>query len=62
VGAVFFVTEEETESRNAGRDYDPKVAFKSQGGVQKVEHAVLRDYRRTVARDPEYPFAVAAAR
>lgn len=54
----FFVTEEETESRAAGRDFDPKVTFKSQVGVQKVENAVLRDYRRLIKRDSEYLFEI----
>lgn len=58
----FFIGEEEKESREAGRDFDPKVTFKSQGGVQKVENAVLREYRRLIKRDPEYLFDVKPVR
>ena len=45
-------------TREVGRDFDPKVTFKSQAGVQKVENAVLRDYRRLIKRDAEYLFDV----
>jgi hypothetical protein len=55
----FFIGEEETDSRKTGGDFDPKVTFKSHSGVQRVENAVLRDYRRLVKRDPHYIFDVA---
>ena len=58
----FYIDEEETDQRAKGADFDPKVAFKSQSGVQKVEHAVLRDYRRVTKRDDSYLFDVQAVR
>jgi hypothetical protein len=58
----FYITEEEADSKKAGHDFDPKVTFKSQAGVQKVENAVLREYRRLTKRDPGYLFDVEPAR
>lgn len=58
----FFIEEEESDSRTKGHDFDPKVTFKSVSGVQKVENAVLRDYRRLIKRDKTYLFGLAPAR
>lgn len=55
----FYIEEEESDQREKGLDFDPKVAFKSQGGVQKIENMVLRDYRRLAKRDRSYHFGVA---
>src|SRR5574341_341565 len=50
----FYVEQEEREHRERGEEFDPKVVFKSQGGVRGVENAVLRDSRRLAMRDPTF--------
>ncbi len=58
----FFIGEEETDSQGRGEVFDPKVTFKSQAGVERVQNAVLRDYRRLIKRDHAYIFDVQPAR
>ena len=52
----FYIEEEERDSP----DFDPKVTFKSQAGVQGIENAVIRDYRRLIKRDKSYLFDLEA--
>lgn len=42
-------------------DYDPKVVFKSRGGVSRLEADVLRDARRQADRSGSYLFTVTPA-
>lgn len=42
-------------------DYDPKVVFKSRGGVSRLETDVLRDARRQEGRSASYLFTVTPA-
>jgi len=41
---------------NANSDYDPKVVFKSKGGVSRLEVDVLRDANRQASRPDSYLF------
>ncbi|MCK8607906.1 AIPR family protein [Agromyces sp. C10] len=45
----------------ADPDYDPKVVFKSRGGVSRLETDVLRDARRQAGRAHSYLFTVTPA-
>jgi hypothetical protein len=58
----FYIDEEERERRERGEELDPKVIFKSQGGVRGVENVVIRDSRRLAMRDPTYLFKLAPVR
>jgi len=53
-----FVENEETEAAEKGEIYDPKVAFKSRAGVQRLQQEVIRLGRRLARSDPSYFFQV----
>jgi hypothetical protein len=55
----FFVGQERKER---GDEYDPKVAFKSRDGVDRVAREVVRDARRHAERDKASVFDVAPVR
>jgi hypothetical protein len=50
------VANEEAEATEKDETYDPKVAFKSRSGVQKLEHEVIRMSKRLAQRDESYFF------
>lgn len=53
-----FVESEEAEAAERDEIYDPKVAFKSRGGVQRLETEVIRLSKRLAQRDPSYFFQI----
>ena len=53
-----FVASEEAEAADKNEIYDPKVAFKSRGGVQSLENEVVRMSKRLAARDETYFFQI----
>jgi hypothetical protein len=57
-----FVENEETEAEEKGETYDPKVAFKSRSGVQRIEQEVIRLGRRLAKSDPSYFFQIEPVR
>jgi hypothetical protein len=57
-----FVANEEAEAAERDETYDPKVAFKSRSGVQKLESEVIRLSKRLAQRDDSYFFQVGPAR
>lgn len=48
--------------KERGDQFDPKIVFKNEGEIGKVERDVLNFSRRLVERHPEYQFDVAPAR
>lgn len=58
----FYVKSEAREALERGSDFDPKILFKSQKGVDAVEREVLRDSRRHAERDIDCLFKVKAVR
>jgi hypothetical protein len=56
------VANEESEASENGEIYDPKVAFKSKPGVQKLENEVIRMSKRLAQRDETYFFQIDPAR
>lgn len=53
-----FVESEEAEAEEREEIYDPKVAFKSRSGVQKLEVQVVRLSKRLAQRDESYFFQI----
>lgn len=53
-----FVENEETEAAENDEIYDPKVAFKSRTGVQRLQQEVIRLGRRLARSDPSYFFEI----
>jgi AIPR protein len=53
-----YVENEETEAAENNRIYDPKVAFKSRSGVQRLQQEVVRLGRRLARSDPSYFFQI----
>ena len=53
-----FVESEEAEAADRNEIYDPKVAFKSRAGVQRLETEVIRLSKRLAQRDPSYFFQI----
>lgn len=50
------------EMRDRPEEFDPKILFKSQRGVEAVEREVLRDAKRHAERDPDALFRVKPVR
>lgn len=57
-----YVENEETEAAENNRVFDPKVAFKSRTGVQRLEQEVVRLGRRLARSDSSYFFQIDPAR
>ncbi|MGA9761637.1 MAG: AIPR family protein [Gaiellaceae bacterium] len=53
-----FVENEEAEANEKDEPYDPKVAFKSRVGVQRLQQEVIRLGRRLAKSDPSYFFQI----
>jgi hypothetical protein len=54
----FFVDEEERQAKEGDRTFDPKVAFKSQKGVRKVQREVRSIAKRHQRREGNFLFNV----
>lgn len=55
----YFIESKETEAKEAGETFDPKVVFKSRGGVTSLERDAVSHAKRMVRRDDEYGFRLA---
>jgi len=54
----YFMQSREKEALDRGENFDPKVVFKSEGGVRGAEHEVMRDIVRHAGRDQSILFNV----
>jgi hypothetical protein len=52
----------EEQLKERGDTFDPKIVFKNEGEISKVERDVMTFSRRLVAKDPSYRFDVSPAR
>lgn len=54
----FFVEEEQAQAAAQEESFDPKVAFKSRGGVRKIRQEVIKAAKRQQKRDREFLFNI----